>query len=167
MKKLLLTLLAVVCFLPASAQSLPGTWVASEIVEENDDIMKMKADVTDELVLSADGTFSESGNMKSTIEMENVSFSFTIVYSSGGTWKREGNNLSIQYNPKLAKASVTEADMPGILKAMIANTAAKELKKEMSSKKPDVYQIVSLSETQMELADLDSKEQDIQVFKRK
>ena len=169
MKRLMLLLLAVLLMMPAMAQSLPGTWVTTETMDEDSDGFVTKALVTDQLVMSADNSFRESGDMKMTIGKDDLLFSFTIVFSGGGTWKRDGETLSIQYNSKLAKAELTDCDLPAVLKLMIANAAVKEVKKGLSSKKPDIYQIQSLTDTQLVLLDPESTEpgHEIQTFTRK
>lgn len=167
MKRLLTILLALLWILPASAQSLTGTWLISESMEEDKDEMSSTAVATGELVLSDDGSFRESGQVKMTIGSEEHTFFLTVSFSGGGSWKREGDLLTTQYNPKLAKAAITETDMPGPLKLLIANAMVKEMKKEMSSRKPETSRILSLTDTQLQLQDADGKDPEIETYHRK
>ena len=160
-------MLAALWVLPISAQSLIGTWVTTQNMEEEMEGILLKGIMTGELKLSADASFSESGKMKMTVGKEDVSFSFTVVFSGGGTWKREGDLLVSQYNPKLAKAELTECDLPAALKLLLANSVKKELKKGMSSKKPESVRILTLTDTTLEVQDVDEKDPQIETFKRK
>ena len=167
MKRLISLLLAVLWVLPISAQELNGTWEISQSMEEERDGLVTTAVVTDELQLSPDGTFRESGQMKMDIGNGERSYSLTVVYSGGGSWKREGDILTIQYNPKLARAEVTESDLPAAVKLLFANAAARELKKGMSSRKAESCRILSLTDTQLELQDADGKNPEVETYRRK
>ena len=163
----MLLLLVVSLSLPAIAQNLTGTWTITESMDEKKEDMDSSLEMVSDMVLQEDGACSQSGHAAMTIgEGEDVLY-FTILFSAKGTWKREGSTLTIQNNPKSVKVDVGECNLPGILKALVVNTMKKELKKELSSKKPDVYAIVSLTDQELVLLDTGDKNAQPETYKRK
>ena len=63
MKRLILALVAVLWIVPAFSQEITGTWVSSEIhdndKEKGKDDLQMNMSVTDERTFSSDASFSE------------------------------------------------------------------------------------------------------------
>lgn len=157
MKRLILVLVAVLWIVPAFSQEITGTWVISE--SHNDDKVNGKDDrqmdmsVTDELTLSPNASFNESGQMKLLIGAYDISYSMTITYSGGGTWKREGDLLTLQYNPKLAKAKLAETNVPVVLRPLLTSSLSREMKKQMKASKPETSRILSLTATELKLQD--------------
>ena len=167
MKRFLILLVASLLALPAAAQELAGVWTISEAMDETKDGMKSSMNMTGEMNLSANGTCSQTGNVTMTIGDGADDFHFRIVYSVSGTWKREGETLTIQNTPKTAKVDVAESNLPGVLKVFLVNTMKKELKKELSSKKPDVYAIISLTDDELVIVEQGAKNPEVETYKRK
>lgn len=167
MKRFLILLVASLLALPAAAQELAGVWTISEAMDETKDGMKSSMNMTGEMNLSANGTCSQNGNVTMTIGDGADDFHFRIVYSVSGTWKREGETLTIQNTPKTAKVDVAESNLPGVLKVFLVNTMKKELKKELSSKKPDVYAIISLTDDELVIVEQGAKNPEVETYKRK
>ena len=170
MKRLILALVAVLWIVPAFSQEITGTWVSSEIhdndKEKGKDDLQMNMSVTDERTFSSDASFSEIGQVKLSMGMNDISYSATITYSGGGTWKREGDILTILYNPKLAKAKVTETNIPVVFRPLLTSSISREMKKQMKSIEPETGRILSLTATELKLQDPDN-EKHVETFRRK
>lgn len=167
MKRWIISFLALTLMLPALAQNLTGTWTISESMNEKQEDMDSSMEMTSDMVLQEGGVYSQSGKASMTIGSGEDSFYFTILFSAKGTWKKEGNTLTIQNNPKEAKVDVGECNLPGFLKVLIVNTMKKELKKELGSRKPDVYAIVSLTDQELVLLETGVKNAQPETYKRK
>ena len=167
MKRFLILLVTSLLVLPAAAQELAGVWTITEAMDDTKDGMNSSMNMAGELNLSADGTCSQNGNVVMTIGDGSDDFHFKIVYSVSGTWKREGETLTIQNTPKTAKVDVAESNLPGMLKLFLVNTMKKELKKELSSKKPDVYAIISLTDDELVMVEQGVKNPEVETYKRK
>jgi len=170
MKRLILALVAVLWIVPAFSQEITGTWVSSEIhdndKEKGKDDLQMDLSVTDELTLSPDASFNESGQMKFSMGAKDISYSATITYSGGGTWKREGDLLTLQFNPKLAKVKVTETNIPVVFRPLLTSSISREMKKQMKSSKPETSRILSLTATELKLQDPEHPK-DVGTYRRK
>ena len=167
MRRLAILLLAALLVLPAAAQNLTGVWNMTESMDEKQDDMDSSMIMTDDMTLAGDGTCLQMGNASMTLGKDDVDLHFKIEFSVSGTWTREGETLTIRNNPKSAKIEVTENNLPGVLKVLIVNTLKKELKKEFTSKKPDVYAIISLTESELVLLEQDVKNPQPETYKRK
>ena len=170
MKRLMLVMVTVLWIVSAFSQEITGTWVISET--HNDDKVNGKDDrhmdmsVTDELTLSPDASFNQSGQMKLSMGAYDISYSTTITYSGGGTWKREGDLLPLQFNPKLAKVKVTETNFPVVFRPLLTSSISREMKKQMKSIKPETSRILSLTATELKRQDPEHPK-DVDTYRRK
>ena len=167
MRRLAILLLAVLLVLPAAAQNLTGTWSISETMDEKQDDMDSSMIMTADMKLAEDGSCFQSGEAYMTMGKDDMDLHFRIVFSVSGSWTREGNILTIRNNPKSAKIDVVDNNLPGVLKVLLVNTVKKELKKELTSKKPDVYAIISLTESELVLLEQGVKNPQPETYKRK
>lgn len=170
MRRLILVLVAVLWIVPAFSQEITGTWVISEnhdgSKEKGKDHLQMIFSTTEEQTFSSDASFNESGQTKILLGQNDISYSMTITYSGGGTWKREGDLLTLQYNPKLAKAKLTETNVPVVFRPLLTSTITRELKKQMKASKPETSRILSLTATELKLQDPEHPK-DVVTYRRK
>ena len=170
MKRLILVLVTVLWIVPAFSQEITGTWVISETrnndKEKGKDDPQMDLSLTYEMTFSPDASFNESGQMKFTMGAYDISYSTTITFSGGGTWKREGDLLTILYNPKLAKVKVTETNFPAVVRPLLNSSISREMKKQMKSNKPETSRILSLTATELKLQEPENPKE-VDTYRRK
>lgn len=153
MRKLIITTFLLLLALAVSAQSLAGKWSNSRA--EADDDLSMAG--IERLTIREDGAFDHTMDMDVVMVMdEETTFHITLYVSAPGNWKQEGDMLTFKPNKGKAKAEIVKTDMPGILKAMIANSLKNELLKEL--KKTRTERIESLTEGNLVLFDPSEKD---------
>ena len=143
----------------ASAQSLSGTWVARIMESESDQSEKVSTDLKmtgrDKINFS-ESTFTRIVSCTVTIKASSrdTSLVFTIKVngSASGTWKREGENLTLTPDKKAKPSlSVESKDCPALVKALIIGPLKSELKEAL--KEVDEMKIISYDENTFTVID--------------
>ena len=167
MKRLIVLLLAAVLSLPAFSQRLTGVWTASEVMDEKQEGVSATGHMTDNLTLSENGSCSQDGSLTMDVGNGEEQVSLTLVFSVKGNWDQEKETLTLRYDPKSLKVEVAESNMPGLMKTMLVSLMKRELKKEMGSRKPEVYTILSLTDGELTLLEQDAGGAEARTYKRK
>ena len=156
MKRLILTLAAVLAGVLAFAQSLEGTWVGKETLKDD----SQGAD------MSAKGTVSytfrgESYTVKLQVVMDlsaekegkKVTMIVTLTGSNNGSWTRKGDVLTFTPDKKSKpKVDVKVEGIPSVLASMLTGPIKKEMTKAL--KETDSYKIISLTDKELVLEDI-------------
>jgi len=167
MKRILLVLITSLLSLSAFSQSLTGKWESTEKETESEDDFTMQVEARTDISFTGANTFTEEARAVIIFTSEEKTMSMTITLSVPGKWEKSGNKLTMVPNPKKISIETQADNVPGVIKTMIGGPVKSELKKEL--KKPQHYEIVSLTETTLTLKDLDEKddsEADYQVLTR-
>ena len=165
MRRILLTLTGFLVAALTFAQSLDGTWTATETLDEKKDTadVSMKISLTgyDIMVISGSScTKTEKAVMtiSATKDGQDVKMGATVTGTVAGTIAREGDVLV--FTPaKKAKPEVTveTQDLPGVLKVLLINPIKSELAKDL--KEPDSSRIISVTAQEMVLEEILTEKQ--------
>ncbi len=167
MKRIIL--IAIATFLSAAcfAQStITGTWKSNESKTDKQDWGTSKANTYAEYTLNKDNSFSQKGNLVfSLVGNDGKSYDYEVSFAGVGTWKRDGDKLTLTYDPKKSVITEKKNTFEGVFK-MFASGMTKEMKKAMKSKKPSVQQIVSLTNSELKIKDLSDKRAEVKTLTR-
>ena len=160
MKRLLLTLAGLLLASIAFAQSLNGTWVATQAMDQQKDSanVSMKVALEDYITFTIEGLSCTSMEkvilvINASDDKNDLNMGATITVNAPGTLVRDGDILTITpaKKPK-PEVKVEVQNIPGIMKALLVNPIKKEIEK--SLKEPSKYRIISLTDSEMVLEDI-------------
>jgi hypothetical protein len=156
MKRLILTLTAVLVSVLAFAQSLEGTWTGKENLEDNSNGADVSATATVSYTIKGESYSTKMlvvMDMSAESEGGEVTMKITITGSNAGTWARQGNILTFTPDRKSKpKIDVEVEGIPSVLASMLVGPAKRELAKDL--KEPERYRIISLSDKELVLEDI-------------
>ena len=150
-----------------SIDKLAGKWSFSQSEEKDGSTV----DILSRITLGKDNTCSQEAilTMKVSVKDEETGETNTlkmdINIKASGTWTYDGNEkIVMQYNPKTMNATLTSSDLPTLVTSMLKKALVSEFKKEL--KKPENYRILSLTDTELKIIDMDSKDAEAETYKR-
>ncbi len=156
MKRLILTMAAILASVLAFAQSLEGTWTGKMAMDDD----SQGADVA----ATATGTYTFSGNtftekmlvvvdMSAEKDGETVTMVITISGKNNGTWTRKGDVLTLTPDKKSKPVVDMKVEgIPSFLAGMLSAPIKKELNK--SLKEVDQMKIISLTDKELVIEDI-------------
>lgn len=160
MKRFLLTLVGLLVAALTFAQSLDGSWTATETMDEKKDTagVSLTISVTGYVTMVIQGT-SGSAVQKAVLTItatkdgEKVKMGATINGKVSGTYTREGDVLVFTPAKKSKpEVNVQTDDLPGVLKLLLVTPLKSEMAKEL--KEPSRSRIVSVTGNEMVLEEI-------------
>lgn len=156
MKRLILTVVAVLAGVLAFAQSLEGTWVGKENLKDNSDGADVTAKATETFIIKGEAYTSKLQvvmDLSAEKEGKKVTMIITLTGSNTGTWTRKGDVLTFTPDKKSKpKVDVKVEGIPSVLASMFAGPIKKELTKAL--KETDDYKIISLTDKELVLENI-------------
>jgi len=163
-RRTLSIVLALLMVLPVCAQSLEGTWSATEDLNEKDasSEAEVKATGTTTYIFSADSFKAEMGavmDMSGKAESgEAVNVIIKLNGANNGTWSMDGEILTLTPDKKSKpKVTLDFEGMPAILANMLSGPIKKEITKAL--KEAEQYRVVSLTDSELTLESILSDKQ--------
>ena len=156
MKRLILTLVAVLAGVPAFAQSLEGTWVGKENLKDNSDGADVSAKATETYTFKGEtytAIMQVVMDLSAEKEGKSVTMKITITGSNTGIWARKGDVLTFTPDKKSKpKVDVKVEGIPSVLASMLTGPIKKEITKAL--KERDDYKIISLTDKELVLENI-------------
>ena len=156
MKRLALTIAAILAGVLAFAQSLEGTWTGKMAMDDNSQGADVAAKGTGTYTFAGD-TFTEKMlvviDMSTEKDGKSVTMKVTITGSNSGTWTRKGDVLTLTPDKKSKPVvDVKVEGIPSFLAGMLSGPIKKELNK--SLKEVDQMKIISLTDKELVIEDI-------------
>jgi len=169
MKRMMMLLLLGLMISPLAAQELTGKWLNTETIDddgitgEGRFVFDLQPDGQSDMTISAEATMDDKDLGLVTI---------VIDIRIPGTWTRNGDHLRVALKKRKATVDFDlkglPDDFPDFLRNMMSNMLKKEFSKELLKEfdNENLFRIVRLSETELELEDLPESEEGPQLFRR-